>query len=375
MRVINTGNVYRIYDDSLVTLEKFPAKNYVVRFSLKTGFYMEDYSDITINEKIYGVHEAKVDKVIRNFQLVEKSLGVILSGHKGIGKSLFAKMLSVKAVDFGMPVIIVDKYYPGIASYIESINQEVMVLFDEFDKTFDVKQEDGEANPQTEMLSLFDGLSQGKKLFVITCNDLTSLNSYLVNRPGRFHYHFRFDYPKEESIREYLTDKLDEKFYGEIDKVVVFSKKVDLNYDCLRAIAFELNTGESFETAIEDLNIINLNAVKYKLFLHYSDGTILKCKYGLNLDLFSGDSNENCYMYDASGKYICSLGFNTSDVMFDSKSFANIVPGDKLSINYSCYDDDDDDEVEKELENKFKNLTPEYLSLVRAKDKEIHYKV
>lgn len=373
MRVINTGNMYRIYDDSLVTLEKFPAKNYVVRFDPKSGFYLEDYSDIIINEKVYGVHETKVDKVIRNFYAIEKNLGVILSGHKGIGKSLFAKMLSIKAVNSGMPVIIVDKYYPRIASYIESINQEVMVLFDEFDKTFDVKQEDGEANPQTEMLSLFDGLSQGKKLFVITCNDLTSLNSYLVNRPGRFHYHFRFDYPKEENIREYLTDKLDEKFYGEIDKVVVFSKKVDLNYDCLRAIAFELNTGESFETAIEDLNIINLNAVEYKVFLHYSDGVVLRCKYGLNLDLFSGDSDESCYMYDASGSYICSVGFNTSDVMFDSKTFANIIPKDKLSINYSWYDDDD--EVEGELKNKFKNLTPEYLSLVRTKDKEIHYKV
>lgn len=371
MRVINTGNVYRIYDDSLVTLEKFPAKNYVVRFNQRSGFYLEDYSDITINEKVYGVHEEKVEKVIRNYYRTEKNLGVILSGHKGIGKSLFAKMLSIKAIDSGMPVIIIDKYYPGIASYIESINQEVMVLFDEFDKTFDVKQEDGKANPQTEMLSLFDGLSQGKKLFVITCNDLSSLNSYLVNRPGRFHYHFRFDYPKEESIREYLTDKLDEKFYEEINKVIEFSKRVDLNYDCLRAIAFELNTGEPFETAIEDLNIVNLNAVKYKLLLHYTDGIILK-NNEMSIDLFSGDSYKRCYMYDESGNYICSLAFNVSDVVFDSKNFVNMIPADKLNISYGWSDDDEED---KEIKKKFEKRTPEYLTFVKVRDKAIHYKV
>ena len=59
---------------------------------------------------------------------------MILSGHKGIGKSLFAKLLSIEAIRNGIPVIIADKYIPGIAAYIESIDQRVMVLFDEFDK-------------------------------------------------------------------------------------------------------------------------------------------------------------------------------------------------------------------------------------------------
>ena len=38
-----------------------------------------------------------------------------------------------------------------------------------------------------------------------------------------------------------------------------FSRKIDLNYDCLRAIAFELNTGISFKEAILDLNIVRDN--------------------------------------------------------------------------------------------------------------------
>ena len=90
--------------------------------------------------------------------MVAVDLGVILSGDKGIGKSLFSKMLGIKAKESGIPVILVDEYIPGIANFLDDIEQTVMVLFDEYDKTFDEKK----YNCQAEMLSLFDGMSAGK---------------------------------------------------------------------------------------------------------------------------------------------------------------------------------------------------------------------
>lgn len=123
----------------------------------------------------------KAEKVLRSFKVFQRNLGVILSGDKGIGKSLFARLLSAKAVEAGYPVIIVDQAFPGIASYIESIEQEVVFLFDEFDKTFGSNHD---SDPQSTFLSLFDGTSQGKKLFIITCNSLHGLNDYMVNRPA-----------------------------------------------------------------------------------------------------------------------------------------------------------------------------------------------
>lgn len=125
---------------------------------------------------------------------------------------------------------------------------------------------------------MFDGTAQGKKLFIITCNSLYKLNDYLVNRPGRFHYHFRFDYPSPEEIQAYLTDKLRPAYIGEIRKVILFSKKVALNYDCLRAIAFELNLGLPFEKAIQDLNIINLHEECYNVTLHFHGGRTMTAK-------------------------------------------------------------------------------------------------
>ena len=90
MRAISTGSTYKIFDDTLRTYEKLPVQTYVVRFDRQTGFYLEKYVDISIpEEKIYGVHIAKIEKVLASFDRFNRSLGVILSGDKGIGKSLF----------------------------------------------------------------------------------------------------------------------------------------------------------------------------------------------------------------------------------------------------------------------------------------------
>ena len=75
-----------------------------------------------------------------------------------------------------LPVIFVNSYVPGVADYIASIKQPVVVVFDEFDKTFSNKDEENDC--QTEMLTLFDGIYPGKKLFVITCNNINHLNEF-----------------------------------------------------------------------------------------------------------------------------------------------------------------------------------------------------
>lgn len=368
MKVVQIDDTFRIYGDDLKSFDKLPAQTYSVRFSKNSGWYLEKHADIEIKEsKIYGVHMEKVNKVLNAFNEFNKNLGIILSGNKGIGKSLFAKELSIQAIGYGIPVIIVDTYIPGIADYLESIRQEVVILFDEFDKTFGgVKAPDGMADPQTELLTLFDGLSTGKKCFVITCNNMRSLNEFLINRPGRFHYHFRFEYPTAEEITEYLHDKLNEKYYDQIEAVISFANKVNLNYDCLKAIAYELNHGDEFKEAIKDLNIINVNDINYVVTLYLKDGR--HANVTRSVDMFDRSGEFSCDSFYIGNTYV-NASCKIMDVTYDKKRYVDVVNGEFVSLKPSYYDDDDDSKKEVE------KMEADYMTFVRETDKNIHYMV
>lgn len=365
MKAISIGTRYEIHDDSLKSYDALPAKTYTVRFAQMSGFYLEEHTDLTVKEKVYGVHMEKANKVLKSFALFQRSMGVILSGDKGIGKSLFARCLCEQAVAAGHPVIIIDQFVPGIAAYIESIDQDAVFLFDEFDKTFgDIRAGDNEANPQARLLSLFDSTAQGKKLFIITCNSLYRLNDYLVNRPGRFHYHFRFDYPTPEEILAYLTDKLGSQYQEEIEKVILFSKKVSLNYDCLRAIAFELSLGEPFEKAILDLNIVNTNAEDYNITLRFKNGDTMTAKKE-RLDLFDRDGETSVYLWDEKSRCGVNAMFTPSDCIYDSSCGALTLAGDCITLNFEG--------TPAERTAAEEKLVPERMTLTRAASRNIHY--
>jgi len=370
MKAISTGKEFRIYSDHLKVYDVLPAGSYIVRFNPMQGFYLEEYTDIEIREnKIYGVHTAKANKCLKAFVKSNRNFGVILSGAKGIGKSLFAKLLSRTAIERGYPLIVVDKFIPGIASFIEEIEQEVVVLFDEFDKTFgSIRVGDNEASPQSTLLTLFDGVSVGKKLFIVTCNELHNLNDYLINRPGRFHYHFRFEYPDGREVKEYLQDKINEEYWPEIQKVVAFSKKVNLNYDCLRAIAFEIQNGTTFEEAIKDLNIVNLEATPYRITLSFTDGSKMTNRC-VHMNMFCETEDKIfCWMSDSSGKTPIGVEFYPSDAEYDVRKGCSVIRGEKTSLSYDSNEFGDNGEV-------LKTLVPDYLMISRIGERNIHYAV
>lgn len=371
MNVVHSGNQFQIYGDALKTYEKLPLGTYEVNFHKMMGFFLTSHSELVVNEeKIYGSTPSKVEKVLRGFQAVDRNFGVILSGRKGIGKSLFARQLAIRAKDYGLPLILVPTYYPGIADFISSIEQEVIVLFDEFEKTF-ASQEN--SNPQEEMLPLFDGIDNGKKLFIITCNELHKLNSYLLNRPGRFHYHFVLGNPNPDEIKEYMTDKLKPEYHHLIKKLIGFSLNVDLTYDVLRAIAFELNMGYSFEETLMDLNISKEGTPKFNIRVEFSDGSC-RTVNGQHINTYS---NERVYVWfnDKSGHSGDSirLDFTPSDIVLDMDHAEMTLDPSKAER----YIDEDYFDMDKEEERKryehLCNLEITKISFTRVVD-EFSYK-
>lgn len=340
MNVVHSGDTFQIYGDALKTYTKLPAGTYEVCFNKFSGFFLTSHNDLVISEgKIYGCSEKKVQKVLTSFSKVDRNFGVILSGRKGIGKSLFARLLAVQAKEYEIPLILVTTYFPGIANFLSSIEQEVIVLFDEFEKTFADK--DG-VSPQEEMLPLFDGLDGGKKLFVVTCNEVNKLNTYLLNRPGRFHYHFMLTNPNPDEIREYLEDKLEEQYHSLIKKVVGFAANTNITYDILRAIAFELNNGYSFEETLVDLNISKEDAPRYDIVAELSDGSRWTCDNEC-IDMFSSEMHYYWLREPKTDKKLIRIDFEPADVGMDIESGEMILNPELVDT----YVDEDDFYLDK----------------------------
>jgi hypothetical protein len=283
MRIVNSGGMYKIYGNDLKVTDRLPIGSYRVGFNKDNGFFLTEFPESVITDsKIYGVHESKVNKVLKAFEATNRNLGLILLGDKGMGKSLFSKLLTKKVLNRNMPTIMVEQYIPGIANFLGSIDDEVMIMFDEFEKVFR-KEEKNSHDPQEELLTLFDGLYNGKKLFCITCNNMWGLNDYLKNRTGRFHYLFTFEYPNADEVREYLKDHINECNYDKIEDVVSFSMRAPVSYDSLRSIAFEINlSDEPFAEIIKDMNICLLADFNYDITIHYND-TIATFKRDLDM--------------------------------------------------------------------------------------------
>lgn len=329
MNIINSGTTYQVYGDNVKTYKDLPLGTYDVSFSKFQGFFLTLREPLTIKEdKIYGKHNEKVDKILKAFAESKRNFGLILSGEKGIGKTLFAKLLSIKANELQLPVINVDTYIPGIAQFISSIQQEIVVLFDEFEKTFDEDNEGG--NPQNDLLSLLDGTDNGKKLFIITCNDVDRLNDCFLNRPGRFHYHFMLTVPTPSEIKEYMSDKLKEEYHYIIPDVVTLSTYTEITYDCLRALAFELNRGYSFAETLADLNISRGSIPYYDIAIKFKDGSIAKTDDSIKIDLF--DTRKQTYWLHIDDAFNVRVAFTPVKLKIYEIGTFNIIPSGTIEV-------------------------------------------
>lgn len=369
MRVTDSKFVYEMCNDDTKKCDLLPAGCYIIRFSPQTDFFLEKYSEIKVNEqKVYGPHPEKAKKVMQSFQKFNRNLGVIVSGKKGSGRTLFLKLLAQEALKERLPVIIVEKYIPGIIAVIERISQEALVLFDEFDKTFcDVCEGEDEVNTDCSLFTLLDGFAQGKKLLAVTCSDVRKLEENFLNRPGRFHYHFRFEYPKTEDIKEYLEDNLEKQYYPEIEQVISFSGKVGLSYDCLRTVAFELNCGEKFTEIIKELNLVNTEKIKYQVKVYYGDGTVT-ANDGFLIDLFSGCKSA-VPVYDKKGDYMGTVILNPPDLCYDGSKDEMYVDSEDIRIRFDedCYD------LDNEIYEDMKKKKVCRISLKRKPDRKLYY--
>lgn len=119
MHIIKSGSQVQIYNgEDIETFTNLSAKTYMVGFHPMKGFYLSIVPNMEVKErKIYGNTIAKITKTFISYEASNRNFGVILSGVKGAGKTLFVQKLSEICLAHGLPIIIVDSYYNGLADF------------------------------------------------------------------------------------------------------------------------------------------------------------------------------------------------------------------------------------------------------------------
>jgi hypothetical protein len=226
-----------------------PATNYVIKEDPFGNLYLEQIEEFEIPSKLYGLISKQTERILRTFSERTSSTGVMLSGEKGSGKTLLAKNISGKAIELGIPTIVINAPWHGdkFNSFIQNISQPCIILFDEFEKVYADKD-------QQDILTLLDGVFPTKKLFILTCNDRWKVNTHMRNRPGRIYYMLDFDGLDDAFIEEYCNDNLINKVHT--DRVCKIATVFDsFNFDMLKALIEEMNRFD--ETPQEALAMLN----------------------------------------------------------------------------------------------------------------------
>jgi len=249
---LKSGNTFRVASDEAMDIHrKLPAGNYVIKLNEMSGeLYLEGIDDFNIPSKIYGNCLKHTDKIIRTFMDRDNATGVMMTGEKGSGKTLLTKNVSIQLAKQGIPTIVINAPWSGdkFNTFIQNIEQPCAILFDEFEKTYNERDE------QEAILTLLDGVFPTKKLFMLTCNDKWRVDQHMRNRPGRIFYMIDFKGLDADFIRQYCNDNLENKVH--IETIVnVGSLFAEFNFDMLKALVEEMNRyNETPQEALEMLN-------------------------------------------------------------------------------------------------------------------------
>lgn len=206
---------------------------------------------LNLPDKVYELEEDITFKtrVLNNFNKNDKSIGIMLAGTKGTGKTMLTKVI---AKESNLPIIIVDSQYPAnrLVTFFKQFTTPVCIIFDEIEKNFDTSS----------MLDFLDGVEKTtKKLVLMTCNNLNKVSEYLQDRCSRVRYIRK--YTPTDNLA-FLPMLIEDKQIKNAKKVEEFIKtKFKLpSIDNINAFLNEIKELEDEDLSLDDIiKYMNIN--------------------------------------------------------------------------------------------------------------------
>lgn len=337
VKFADDGTDITLLSNSTITSENLPAGTYTFASHPMKGIWLTHCSSVPdVEMKIYGQTNYRVKKSMDAFKRRPGNTGILLAGEPGMGKSVFIKLIAAEAKKIGMPIIIIKQDHgPGMIDILAKIHTECLVIMDEFEKIFsgdDNAARNGDVSSQNKLLSLMDGIDSNKKLFIASVNDTWRVSKFMLNRPGRFFYHFEFKNLEQPEIVEYFNDRLIDKSKSTFLSTSLIGHKV--NYDALAAIVEEVNNGYDIKETLKDLNLDRGSNVSYDARV-YINGDVMT---STNVRLEQNNDHVETYFVGKIAGKPCSfyITYSLKNIKLRGKNAWDetlIIPKDDVGIN------------------------------------------
>jgi len=204
--------------------------------------------------KVYGIEDEFIKRVVKSYKETKGNLGVLLTGVKGTGKTVTSKQLC-NILD--MPVILIHERYDKIPSFINEIQQDVIIFVDEYEKIYDRDHS---------VLTIMDGAMDNgyRRVFLLTSNSMY-VNDNMIQRPGRIRYIKKYGDLPLDIIVEIVEDRL---IHKELKKETIeyISQLEIITVDIVKAIIDEVNIHKEDPIKFKDVFNATMKSDLYDVY-------------------------------------------------------------------------------------------------------------
>lgn len=244
--------------DTAGTIDHVPAHVYDVGFNPDIGLMLlKDRSKFTVPERKYGDHAAWFTAVTSRYDRLNPSMGVLMVGQKGSGKSMLAEDICNWGLAQGLPVLFINQKLPVqlIHGAVSSIGP-CIVYFDEFGKSYRASESDSQENERDKMITLFSDTSHQGVLFLVTGNASYEFSDFMIDRPGRFEFRLNFPSLSAKVAADIAEEyKLNPEMREFLLRHTAFASS---SFDIATKVASTIRNCNTTDEAVAILSILNV---------------------------------------------------------------------------------------------------------------------